>query len=92
MNIIKNIDKTSYDCVIKYGSYLKPNYYKTDDCITGLIGMRCVYVKQIEKPTHNECVEWKWAKVTKLINNNNIYIVNILGIHICPGNNMYFKV
>jgi hypothetical protein len=92
MDIIKNIHNTKYDCVIKYGSYFNPVNYKTDDCITGLIGMYCFYIKKIEKPNGNECVEWKWSKVTKLIDNRKIYIVNKLGINICPGSNNYFIV
>lgn len=92
MNIIKNSNNTKYECVIKYGSYLKPSYYKTDDCVTGLIGMLCVYVKQIEKPRHNECVEWKWAKVTRRINKNKICSLYKLGINICPGSNRYFNI
>jgi hypothetical protein len=92
MNIIKNIHVTQYDCVIKYGSFLRPVNYKMNDCITGLIGMRCLYVKQIEKPSEHECVEWKWAKVTQLIDDNKIYMVNNLGINICPGSNNYFMV
>jgi hypothetical protein len=92
MNIIKNIHNTNYDCVIKFGSYSNPVYYRTDDCITGLIGMSCLYVKQIEKPNDNECVEWKWGKVTNLIDHNKIYLLNSLGINICPGSNNYFEV
>ena len=92
MNIIKNIHNTKYDCVIKYGPYFKPVNYKMDDCITGLIGMSCLYVKKIEKPNQNECIEWKWGKVTNLIDDKKIYIVNNLGINICPGSNDYFAV
>ena len=92
MNIIKNIHITQYDCVIKYGSYFNPVNYKMDDCITGLIGMSCLYVNQIEKPNEKECVEWKWGKVTNLINDKKIYLVNKLGINICPGSNNYFNV
>ena len=92
MNVIKNIHNTKYDCVIKYGSYLMPVNYKMDDCITGLIGMSCLYVKQIQKPNENECVEWEWAKVTNLIDHKKIHLVNKLGINICPGSNDYFEV
>ena len=92
MTIIKNINNTKYDCVIKYGSYLKPVNYKMNDCITGLIGMRCGYIKHIEKPNKNQCVEWKWGKVTYLIEDKNIFKVNRLGINISPGSNKYFKV
>jgi hypothetical protein len=82
----------NYDCIIKYGSFNKPVNYKTEDCISGLIGMRCIYVKQIKFPKLNECVEWNWAKTTYLIDNKKIYIANILGINICPGNNKYFLI
>ncbi len=92
MNVIKNINNIKYDCVIRYGSYLKPVNYKTHDCITGLIGMSCYYVKKIEKPNEYECVEWNWAKVTDLIDENKICILNKLGINICPGSNTYFEV
>lgn len=92
INIIKNIHNTNYDCVIKYGAYNNPVNYKMDDCITGLIGMSCLYIKQIEIPSETECVEWKWGKVTNLIDDKNIYIVNNLGINICPDSNNYFKV
>tara|TARA_B100001769_G_scaffold247249_2_gene218197 strand:- start:4211 stop:4828 length:618 start_codon:yes stop_codon:yes gene_type:complete len=92
MNIIKNIHNTNYNCVIKYGSYSKPVNYKMNDCVTGLIGMSCLYVKQIKKPNEKECVEWKWGKVTNLIDDKKIYIVNNLGINICPGSNKYFKI
>ena len=92
MNIIKNIHNTKYDCVIKYGSYFAPLDYKTYDCITGLIGMSCYYVKQIETPNQDVCVEWKWAEVTYSMNDEKIYLVNKLGINICPGSNNYFMV
>ena len=92
MSIIKNINNTKYDCVIKYGSYFNPVNYKMNDCITGLIGMTCGYIKKIEKPNENECVEWKWGKVTYLIEDKNIFIVNKLGINICPNSKKYFKV
>lgn len=63
-----------------------------NDCVTGLIGLSCLYVKQIEKPNKKECVEWKWGKVTNLIDDKNIYLVNILGINMCPCSNNYFKI
>ena len=91
MNIIKNLSDTRYECVIKYGSYFSPVDYKTNDCVTGLIGMTCSYVKQIEKPSETECVEWQWAKITNLIDNDKICIVKNLGIDMCPGGNIYFS-
>ena len=90
MNIKKNIHNTKYDCVIKYGPYFNPVNYKMNDCITGLIGTSCGYIKQIKNEPG--CLEWNWAKVTYLIDDEKICKVNKLGINICPGSNRYFKV
>lgn len=92
MKIVKNVDITKYDCVIKYGPFSNPVNYKMNDCIVGLIGMICFYVKQIEKPAEYECVEWNWAKVTNLMDDEKICLVDSLGINICPGPNNYFLV
>jgi hypothetical protein len=92
MNIVKDIHHTKYDCVIKYGSYFNPSSYKMANCITGLIGMSCYYVKQIEKPREEECVECNWGRVTYLIDDKNIYLVDNLDVYICPGSNNYFEV
>jgi len=92
MTVIKNINDTKYDCVIKYGPFYNPVKYKMDDCITGLIGMSCFYIKLIEKPVGDNPVEWNWAKVTRLIDDKKIHLVNTLGIYINPGNNNYFMV
>jgi hypothetical protein len=92
MNIIKIMHNANYDCVIKYGSYFNPTDYKMNDCITGLIGTTCKYIKQIEKPDENIALEWNWAKVTYLIDDKKIYMVDKLGISICPGSNDYFIV
>jgi hypothetical protein len=92
MKIVKNLHTTPYDCIIKYGSYQNPSLTQVEDCITGLIGMKCFYIKHIEKPKENECVEWKWAKATYLIHPSKIRSLSQLGIAICPGSNDYFLV
>jgi hypothetical protein len=89
MNIVSNLHNTKYDCIIKYGWYREPLNYKNKSCITGLIGLRCFYVKQIELPDENICVEWNWAKITYLINDEKIFIVDKLGINMCPASNTY---
>jgi len=92
MTVIRDIEHVPYDCVIKYGSYSHPVDYKVNDCITGLIGMSCYYVKQIQMPEENECLEWKWAEVTQQMDDRNIYMVRTLGVEICPASNSYFLV
>jgi len=69
---------------------MRPLNYKIRDCITGLIGMSCLYVKQIKMPNEGEFVECKWADCTMLIDNIRIYVPSTLGISMCPGTNTYF--
>lgn len=94
MNVIKNLHNTNYECVIKYGSFITPVDYKMNDCITGLTGLLCSYVKQIEFPREDECFEWKWAIAANLVDDKKIHKVDKLGIDICPGsfNTNYFPV
>jgi hypothetical protein len=88
---VNELTDTNYDCIIRYGSFNSPVNYQMEDCITGLIGMRSSYIKQIEL-LREGCIEWNWAKVTNLIDNSKICLVNKLGINICPGCNNYFNV
>jgi hypothetical protein len=92
MQAVKELPVKNWDCIIKFGSYSRPVDHQVEDCITGLIGMRCQFVKRIETPRMNECIEWKWAKATYLIDNDKIHKVGRLGIRICPGSNTYFSV
>lgn len=91
-NFVNHLNVDKYDCLIQYGSFLNPQTNKMNDCITGLIGMKCRYIKQIEYPLEYECVEWNWAKVTFNIQDDKICILDGLGIYICPGSNNYFLV
>ena len=79
----------NYDCIIRYGSYNKPTNVIVQDCITGLIGLKAKYIKQIDlsKGINNKTypMEWEWAKVTLNIDINNIKIMEKLGIFIKPS-------
>lgn len=94
MQVVKriNVHNEDIDCVIKYGSYLNPTDHPVNDCITGLVGMRCRFIKQIQFPKTHEPVEWNWAKTARTINPCKVHIVKTLGISICPGSNTYFDV
>lgn len=91
MREIQNLHNTEYDCIVKYGPYFKPVDYKMPNCITGLIGMRCKYIKQIEMPGEDP-VEFNWGQATYLIPDEKIRMVQTLGVQICPGNDTYFFV
>jgi len=96
LNSLTKINTTGYDCIIRYGPYFDERQSNgiviPHDCITGLIGMRCRYVKQIEKPNDKEWVEWKWGKASSLIPAARVCALKTLGIYICPQNFQYFLV
>ena len=72
------------DCILRYGSFYRPSDTRVKDCITGLIGMRCKYVKQIEEPHENDPVEWKWAWVTYGIPEERVLAMTSLGLYMRP--------
>lgn len=83
LNVFKNFND-NIDCIVKYGSFMNDNDYNKDDCITGLIGLRCKYVKQIEIPDDKTCIEHNYAKIIKTISNENIISLEKLDILIKP--------
>lgn len=89
LHAVLNLHKQKYDCIIKYIILSLPVDYRCEDCMTGLVGMRCRYVKQIQFPNTNECVEWKWAKASYLIDEDKICKLQTLGILICAGLDNY---
>jgi len=92
IEVLKNISNNDCDCIIKYGSYMKPIDFQTNDCITGLIGMKTRYIKSIKTPLGMQPIEHYWAQVTYLMEPKKIIKVKNLGINICPGNNTYFLI
>jgi hypothetical protein len=74
------------DCILRYGSFNKPSDTRVKDCITGLIGMRARYVKNIEEPDENDPVEWKWAGATYSMDDTRVIALNNLGLYMRPMN------
>jgi hypothetical protein len=65
-DVIKFMEENSesYECFLRYGSYVKPVNHQVKDCITGLIALKCCLIKQIKLCEHNESIEWNWAEAT----------------------------
>lgn len=80
------------DCIIKYSNYLTHSPTRNRDCISGLIGMKCKYVKQIELPNETEAAEWKWAGVTYFIDEARTVNLNMLGLHMHMGSLLLVRV
>jgi len=81
--------KSNTDCIIRYGSYDKLDGDK-NDCITGLIGMRCEHIKRIKMNV--PFIEHEWAAVANSIDSEKVIAMKQLGVYICPGYNSYFLV
>jgi len=86
---LQEINK-GYECVIMYGSYMQPNRNNEEDCVTGLIGMKAKYIKEIKYTENEGCIEWSWAKTSQKIKNK--CVLDELGINMCPGSNVYFYI
>jgi len=91
VNEVKLLDKTNYDVIVRYNCYRD---YQVEDvnyrnCVSGLIGLRCKYVKQIEMPDEDAFVEEKWTNVISKIEESKICVLEILGIHIRPAGEEY---
>jgi hypothetical protein len=89
---LKNLEKTNYDVLIKYGWWEKPSMTKVEDCISGLFCMRAGCAKTISTSHVTECAEWRWARITLKIPDSSIKVFPKLGIFIDPAKTGYFLV
>jgi hypothetical protein len=86
VNEIKQISTTNYDAILRYGSFIEtPPEGKSTNCVTGLIGLRCKYIKEIEIPDEDTYVEWKWAKKINELDDSRVKSLRWLGIYIRPS-------
>jgi hypothetical protein len=83
IDTINNYDINGIDCIIKYGSHNDDRVVnRSNDCITGLIGMKVGYIKQINTNVTDECIEWEWANVANKIPDDRIIMLDEIGIHV----------
>lgn len=84
------LDSGDYDAVIRFGNYKTEPMEKCGDCILGLAGMRCKYLKTVKVP-EVESLELNWAAVAKDL--PNVYVIRgKLGIWIAPASNEFYMV
>jgi hypothetical protein len=96
IDTINNYNINGIDCIIKYGSHNDETVVnRSNDCITGLIGMKVGYIKQINTNVTDECIEWEWANVANKIPDDRIIMLDEIGIHVIglhqPGDNVKSK-
>lgn len=91
INQLNTLSQTNYDSILRYGSYMEyPAPQKSIHCVTGLIGLRCKYAKQMEIPDEDTFVEEKWAKKISELNDSKVCVLPTLGIYIRPELKTYY--
>lgn len=91
LNEVKNLTKTNYDAIVRYGSYMdNPAPEKSLHCVSGLIGLRCKYVKEIEVPNEETYVEEKWGKKIGSLDESKVCVLPVLGVFIRPEIKEYY--
>ena len=76
--------------IVQYGSFNAIQYERIRDCVTGLIGMQCRYIKQIQFAyAPYACIEWNWADAVLSIPEGSVHRLRSLGLAICPGPDDY---
>lgn len=95
---ILQLEETKYEALLKYGWWEPSPRTKHANCITGLLCMKCKYVKKIRVPALSEIgtfLEYLWAEATVDIPDEQIKTFDSLGLHInpkCNDNNIFFEV
>ena len=82
IQVLNNLNLENYDAILRYGGYNLKEIFneKHLSCHTSLIGMKIKYIKSIQYPGENICVEWKWSEATYPIPYERLYILENLGI------------
>ncbi len=85
-DIIDQLQTNPYSAVIRYGAYT--NYEKErgkDNCVTGLIGLKCKYVKDLYLPNDDKFIEQVWAEKIASLPEEEVCTLEKLGIFIRPA-------
>ena len=87
--VVDNLERKPYSAVVRFNQFDKPvSLTKTNNCVTGLIGLKCKYLKQIELPglelDIDMSTEMKWAKVINTIEDSEVCCLEELGLFIKP--------
>jgi hypothetical protein len=89
-DVVDKLDKKPYSAILRFSQFDEPiSLVKTTNCTTGMIGLKCKYVKKIEIPNLEDtktAIEMKWAKVISELDDSEICIMTKLGLYIRPSN------
>jgi hypothetical protein len=87
-DVIDNLEKVPYTAVLRFSQLDEPiSLVKTKNCTSGMIGLKCKYVKKIELPNLEDistAIEMNWAKVISELDYSEICILPKLGLYVRP--------
>ena len=88
VKVVDNLQIRPYSAIVRFNQYdTPPSLIKTDNCVSGIIGLKCKYVKQIKIPELTDVltsIEMKWAEVISTLNDDEICVLEKLGLWIKP--------
>jgi len=85
-DVVDDLERQPYSAIIRYGAYT--NFEKErskDNCVTGLIGLKCKYVKELYLPEEDKCIEKVWAEIITRLPEKEVCTLEKLGIFIRPS-------
>ena len=91
---LKQYNPETTDCIIRYGWYGDMENDKPhENCLTGLIAMKCKYVKAIRHEDKElESVEWNWARTSLTIDSSRVIAIKgSIGYRMCEWNTFDYK-
>lgn len=98
---VDNLENNPYSAIVRFNQFDQPvSLTKTNNCVTGLIGLKCKYLKQIELPglefNVDMSTEMKWANTINTIKDSEVCCLEELGLFIKPmmiwNKNYYVKI
>jgi len=91
INELMKLENTDIDCIIRYGNYYDLESTCKTDCISGLFGMKCKYIKKVKLEDENECIEWKYGTIASTeIPEEKVIELRNLGLLLCPASYSHY--
>ena len=91
VNSLAKLEHNDIDCIIRYGNYYDLSSTCKTDCVSGLFGMKCKYIKNVKLDNDEDCIEWNYATIASTeIPPEKIIELRELGLSICPASYSHY--
>jgi len=86
-DVVNNLETKTYSAIVRYNQFNHPpSLEKTHICTTGLIGLKCKYLKQIDSLELDDLssIEIKWAEKINSLPDEEVCILEKIGLWVKP--------